>query len=165
MRKDGRIKFAGWILLVITVCSIAWSADAFALERRVGSLEYSYDSSPNPIEFNPVGLVMLNYITEKKPYISYDFPLSAGGSFTTPWGMLIDETGGGTTGTGVVIADTLIMMTNPSGSLSLSITITLRNADGVIADPSCVAMITLGPKATKLRASRILFSGCPTVTP
>lgn len=165
MRKDGRIKFAGWILLVIAVFSIAWSADAFALERRVGSLEYSYISSSNPIELNPVGLVMLNYITEKKPYISYQFPSSAGGSFTTPWGMLIDETGGGTTGVGVVIADTLIMMTNPSGSLNLSITITLRNADGVIADPSCVATITLGPKATKLRASRILFSGCPTVTP
>jgi hypothetical protein len=154
MRKDGRIRFAVWVLLVITALTIGWSADAYALERRVGSLEYSYDSSSNPI-----GLVMLNYISEKKPYISYDFPVSAGGNFTTPWGMLIDATG-------AIIGDTLIMATNPSDSLSLDITITLRNADGVIEDlTNCIATITLGPKATKLRASRTLFSGCPTVAP
>lgn len=155
MRKDRMIRFAVRVLLVIAALSIAWSADAYALERRIGSLEYSYDSSSNPI-----GLVMLNYISDKKPYISYDFPLSAGGNFTTPWGMLID-----TTTVATIIGDTLIMATNPSDSLSLSITITLRNANGIISDPSCVATIILGPKATKLKASRMLFSGCPTVAP
>ncbi len=151
MRKKELIKCIS-LVFVLTIFSILWSVNAEALERRVGSMEFTYDCPA------PVGMVILNHIDELKPSISYQIPASPGGSFTTPWAMLIGTTG--------VIADTLLMLTNPSDSEALNITVTLRNKDGIIEDMTkCIRTITLEPKATTLRASRTLFKGCPTVMP
>ena len=138
--------------LVLAIFSILWSANGYALERRVGSMEFTYTCP------DPVGMVILNHTDELKPSISYQIPASPGGSFTTPWAMLIGTTG--------IIADTLLILTNPGDSEAINITVTLRNKDGIIEDMTkCIRTITLEPKATVLRSSRTLFKGCPTVAP
>lgn len=138
-------------IVAVVIVGLAWSANAFALERRVGSVEFGYTSTADPI-----GMVMLNHVTDLRPSISYQIPASPGGSFTTPWAMLIQA--------GVVTGDTLIMLTNPDAALTLTIAVTLRDKDGVVG-LGCAQTIVLGPKKTVLRASRTLFSGCSTVTP
>ena len=139
------------LIAAVVIVGLAWSANAFALERRVGSLEFGYTSTADPI-----GMVMLNHITDLRPSITYQVPASPGGSFTTPWAMLIQS--------GVVTGDTLIMLTNPDAALTLTIAVTLRDKDGVVGS-GCAKSITLDPKKTVLRSSRTLFAGCPTVAP
>ena len=150
MRKDS-MKRVGWVM-VVAILGILWSVNAYALERRIGSLEFSYTAPPDPI-----GMVMLYHIADKKPSITYQVPASPGGNFTTPWGILIDG--------GVIVADTLIMLTNPDGGATLGIDVTLRDKDGAVGGVECVKRITLAPKESRLRETRVLFSGCPAVTP
>jgi len=114
MRKDS-MKRVGWVM-VVAILGILWSVNAYALERRIGSLEFSYTAPPDPI-----GMVMLYHIADKKPSITYQVPASPGGNFTTPWGILIDG--------GVIVADTLIMLTNPDGGATLGIDVTLRDKE------------------------------------
>lgn len=147
MRKDS-MRRVGWVM-VVAILGILWSVNAYALERRIGSLEFSYTAPPDPI-----GMVMLNHIADKKPSITYQVPASPGGNFTTPWGILIDG--------GAIVADTLIMLTNP-GDATLGIEVTLRDQEGLIG-AGCVKTLTIGANKTQLRAIRTLFLGCPAVT-
>lgn len=151
MRSNDRMKRNVLVLLVMTL-SIFWAVSAYALERRVGSLEFSYDSTADP-----VGMVILNHFDIKKPSIDYQIPTSPGGNFTAPWGIIIDG--------GLVIGDTLIMLTNPDAGATLSIDVILRDKDGVVAGDACTKTITLGPKKTLLRGTKVLFAACPTVVP
>lgn len=150
MDRTRRLTKVMGFIVVVAMTSLAWSADAFA-ERRVGSLEFSHTSAKPPI-----GMVMLNHISDLRPSVTYQIPESAGVSFTTPWGVIIQS--------GVITGDTLIMLTNPDDAATLNIDVTLRDRDGVIG-LGCTKTLALGPKKTTLRSSRSLFSGCPTVTP
>jgi len=116
--KYNIMKYTIWVLMFILVGALG-SPAAYALERRVGSLEFSSSSG-----VDPVGMVLLNHIDIKKPSITYQIPGASGGNFTTPWAILIDG--------GVVIADTLIMLTNPDDTDTLSVNVTLRDKDGVV---------------------------------
>lgn len=124
---------------------------AGAAEERNGSLEFSYDGT------DPVGLVLLNHVSEAKPSVSYQVPSAPGGSFMTPWAIVISA--------GAVTADTLIVLVNPNPELSLVVHITLRDAAGAVNGTRCERNVTIGPKATARKSSRSLFSGCATVTP
>ncbi|MDD5434795.1 MAG: hypothetical protein PH343_05135 [Nitrospira sp.] len=144
MRKNTYILF-----FVTMVLSLIWTVNSQALERRVGSLEFSYTGPTAPI-----GMVMLNHLDTQRPSIEYEFPGTNGG-FTTPWGILIDRR--------VVVGDTLIMATNPYPT-PITIGVILYDKDG-LTGPTCTKNLVLGAKKTVLLATRTWMSTCPVVIP
>jgi hypothetical protein len=139
-------------VLAVMLVGLLWPTSGYALEERNGSLEFSYTAPPDP-----VGQVILNHVNDLKPSISYQVPVAPGGDFTTPWTMLFNADGS-------VSADTLIVLVNPDAAVTLVITVTLRDAAGVVA-AGCQQDVTIGPKETLRRSSRTLFSTCATTQP
>jgi hypothetical protein len=136
-------------IVVAVTFGVLGAVPAHAFDERNGSLEFTYAAPPDPI-----GLVVLNYLADKKPAVSSQVPEAPGGSFTTPWTMLFNSDG-------TVAADTIIVLVNPGPAVTLAPTATLRDDAGVV-NPGCTRTLTIGPKQTARKSSRSLFSTCAT---
>jgi hypothetical protein len=147
MRTSERRKPTPWIAAAM-LATVLWATNASA-QFRAGSLEFAYTTPPHL-----VGVVSFNYTSDgKPPFITYEIPIPHGGSFTAPWLLLTDEGGD-------ILGDTLILLTNPDSITTLSIEVMLRGTDGIL-EPGCTEQITVGPKVTVKRSTRVLFPDCP----
>jgi hypothetical protein len=147
MRTSRRRKPRPWISAAM-LATVLWAANASA-QFRAGSLEFAHTTPPHP-----VGVVSFNYTSDgKPPYITYEIPVSHGGSFTAPWLLLTDEGG-------KILGDTFILLTNPDSAATLNLDVMLRGTDGVL-EPSCTKQIIVAPKTTVKRSTRVLFPSCP----
>lgn len=141
-----------WIVGLAFACVLWATMDAAqAATLRIGSLEFVVLEG-----LDPIGLVALLFIPEASPSITYQFPPTPGGRFTTPWAI--------TVGSGKVVTDTLIVLTNPDAFTPLTVQVMLWDAEGIL-NTGCTRTLTIEPKATVKKASRSLLPSCPAVIP
>jgi len=150
MQRYRRLGGYGCIVLLMVLATLG-SPSLHALEVRVGSLEFSYTSPPDPL-----GLVSLNTVATGTPSISYQIPVVPGGHFFTPWGLVFDQ--------GVLVEGTLMVLTNPDPDVTLAITIAVHDGNGAVG-PGCTRTANLMPRQTRRLIVVDSFPTCAALTP